>query len=470
MVKAECRDREGGEPRPKGPTDREGDAGHDDLLSGTTGGPPSTPTVSTKLDRIAKEAAEHPEWVFSNLARLIDVDFLREAFRRTRKSAASGVDGVTAREYAANLEENLQELHTRLREQRYRAPPVKRVYLEREDGSKRPIGIPSFEDKIVQRAVVMLLGAIYEQDFHGFSYGFREKRSAHQALTETRETCFRQKTGWIVDADVSKFFDRLDHDLLREFLRKRVRDGNILRLIGKWLNAGVLEDGNLRYPESGTPQGGVVSPLLANVFLHYVLDEWYEEVVKPRLKGRSFLIRFADDFVIGCEFEEDARRIMEVLPKRFGRFNLTVHPEKTTLVEFGRPGPRDLAHGNGTFDFLGFTHYWAKSRRGFWVIKRKTMRKRLRRGIKTLWQWCRVNRHRPIREQHRILVAKLRGHYAYYGIRGNYCTLAAMFESVLKAWRFWLSRRSHKGRITWAKFEELSKVLPLPAPRIVHAI
>jgi group II intron reverse transcriptase/maturase len=277
--------------------------------------------------------------------------------------------------------------------------------------------------------------------------------------------------GWIVDADVSGCFDNLDHGLLRAFIKQRVNDGGILRLIGKWLNAGVLEEGILSYPDKGTPQGGVVSPMLANIFLHHVLDEWFVKEVKPRMKGRCFLIRFADDFAIGCELEGDARRILEVLAKRFGRFGLTIHSDKTALIRFKRPGSKKNSDGgNGTFDFLGFTHYWAKSRRGAWVIKRRTARKRLRRAKKSLWQWCRNNRHRALKEQHRILCQKLRGHFQYYAIRDNSWRLEAIFMHAKKAWRYWLSRRSHKSYISWEKFERLLLTYPFPRPRILHGI
>jgi group II intron reverse transcriptase/maturase len=409
--------------------------------------------------------------VFTTLAHLIDVDLLREAYHRTRKDAAPGIDGVTAATYAEHLEANLTDLYERLRSGRYTALPVKRTWLDKEDGSQRPIGMPTFEDKIVQRAVTMLLGAVYEQAFHDFSHGFREGHGPHQALHELREQCRELNIGWIVDADVSGFFDNLDHGLLRDVIRQRVNDGGILRLIGKWLHAGVLEGEQVTYPEKGTPQGGVISPMLANIFLHAVLDAWYERDVKPRMKGRTFLIRFADDFVIGCEREEDARRIMAVLPKRFARFGLTIHPTKTVLVSFRKPDSRKEADtGNGTFEFLGFTHYWARSRRGYWVIKRKTSGKRLRRAQKALWQWCRSYRHTSLPEQYRQLCQKLRGHYQYYGIRGNYRRLDTLCKYAAKAWRYWLSRRSHTSAIPWEKFDRLHDRFPLPAPRIVHAI
>ena len=435
------------------------------------GGTSRSQTISTRLQRIAQQAVRYPRMVFTTLAHLMDVEFLREAYRLTRKDSAAGIDGVTAKDYAENLEENLRSLHERLRSGRYRAPPVERAWLGKEDGGKRPIGKPTFEDKIVQRAVVMLLGAIYEQEFYGFSYGFREGRSAHQALQELRHECERMNIGWIVDADVSGCFDNLDHGLLRVFIKQRVNDGGILRLIGKWLNAGVLEEGILRYPDKGTPQGGVISPMLANVFLHHVLDEWFVEQVRPRMKGRCFLIRFADDFVIGCEVQADARRVLEVLPKRFGRFGLAIHSDKTALIRFRRPESNgESGGGNGTFDFLGFTHYWATSRQGAWVIKRRTARKRLRRAKKSLWQWCRGNRHRPLKEQHRVLCHKLRGHFQYYAIRGNSGRLETIFMHAKKAWRYWLSRRSNKSYISWEKFERVLLTYPLPRPRILHGI
>jgi len=355
-----------------------------------------------KLQRMAEQAQRYPEMVFNNVFHLIDWEFLREASRQTRKSSAPGVDQVTAKQYAENLEANLQDLHGRLRDNRYVAPPVERVWIEKEDGKKRPIGKPCFEDKIVQRAVVMILEAIVDHDFYEFSHGFRKGHSQHQALDELREKCRTLNINWIVDADVSGFFDNLGWGHLREFITQRVNDGGILRLIGKWLHAGVLEAGELTHPDKGTPQGGVVSPMVSNIFLHQVLDEWFVKDVQPRMKGRCFVIRFADDFIIGCELEADARRVMAVLPKRFNRFSLTIHPEKTVLIEFKRPPSRDKsAGGKGSFDFLGFTHYWAKTRRGYWVIKRKTVRKRLRRFMKEIWTWCRKNRHEPLQEQYR---------------------------------------------------------------------
>ncbi|HZC03486.1 MAG TPA: group II intron reverse transcriptase/maturase [Gammaproteobacteria bacterium] len=430
-----------------------------------------SPTVTTKLQRLAEQANHNPERVFTNLAHLIDVDFLREAYRRTSKSSAAGIDGVTAKLYAEHLDDNLHDLHDRLRRGRYQAAPVVRVWIEKEDGGQRPIGKPAFEEKIVQRAVAMLLEAIYEQDFSDSSYGFRPGRSPHQALHALRTHCMEEGIGWIVDADVSGYFDSIDRTRLREVLRRRVNDGRIMRLIGKWLRAGVMEEGVLHHPETGVVQGGVISPVLANIFLHHVLDEWFEREVQPRLKGRSFLTRFADDWIMGCELETDAQRLMAVLPKRFGRFGLSLHPEKTVLIRFRKPTTRKgSGDGNGTFDFLGLTHYWTRSRRGYWVIHRRTARKRLRRTKKALWRWCRANRHLPLKDQYWKLCQKLRGHFQYYGIRGNYRLLSKVRRHAEKAWRYWLSRRSHKSAISWEKFQKLKAVFGLPIPKIVHQI
>jgi len=430
-----------------------------------------SPTVTTKLQRLAEQAKHNPERVFTNLAHLIDVDFLREAYRRTRKSSAAGIDGVTATQYAERLDENVRDLHERLRSGRYQAAPVVRVWIEKEDGGQRPIGKPAFEDKIVQRAVAMLLEAIYEQDFSESSYGFRPGRSPHDALRDLRTHCMEEGIGWIVDADVSGYFDSIDRTRLREVLRQRVNDGRIMRLIGKWLRAGVMEEGVLQHPETGVVQGGVISPVLANIFLHHVLDEWFEREVQPRLKGRSFLTRFADDWIIGCELEADAQRLMAVLPKRFARFGLSLHPEKTVLIRFSKPTTRKgSGDGNGTFDFLGLTHYWTRSRRGYWVILRRTARKRLRRTKKALWRWCRANRHLPLKDQYRMLCQKLRGHFQYYGIQGNYRLLSEVRQHAEEAWRYWLSRRSHKSAISWEKFQKLKAGFGLPRPKIVHQI
>jgi RNA-directed DNA polymerase len=432
-------------------------------------GPPLLVGESS-LARIRMLAESAPNLVFTSLAHRVDLYLLKKSFRQVRRSKSAGVDKITAKEYAKNLDENLYNLYQRLRRGQYVATPVKRIWIDKEGGKKRPIGIPALEDKIVQRAVSTILNVIYDVDFYDFSHAFRKGHSQHKALHELREKCWNLNIGWIVSADITGLFDNIDHKLLRCLIKRRVNDGGILRLIGKWLNAGVMEEGILSYPGKGTPQGGVISPVLSNIFLHYVLDEWFVEQVRPRMKGKCFIIRWADDFLIGCELESDAKRIMEVLPKRFNGFGLALHPEKTGVIEFRRPPSEVEGKGKGTFDFLGFTFYWSKSRRGYWVIKKKTARKRLKRFVNGLWSWCRENRHEPIKEQYRTLCSKLRGYYQYYGVRSNYKALEVVFEYAEKAWRFWLSRRSHKGGISWKKFEKIRASFPLPKPRIVHNI
>ncbi len=427
--------------------------------------------ILPELQQIAEQAFRNPEMVFTTLMHHVNVDFLWEAYLRVKKDRAAGVDKMTGREYARDLKANLRDLHERLRSGRYVAPPVRRIWLDKEGGKKRPIGIPCFEDKIVQRAVAMLMNAIYEQDFYDFSYGFREGRSAHQALHDLREWCKYGDYPWILDADISGFFDNIDRTWLIKIIKRRINDGAMIRLIGKWLNAGVQEGEGISYPDSGTPQGGVISPVLANIFLNVVMDEWFSNEVQHRLKGKSFMIRYADDFICGFEYEADARTVMEVLPKRFGRFGLTIHPEKTHLVNFSRPSRRDKRAGNDTFDLLGFTHYWDKARQGFWVIKRKTMKNRLRRTLRAIWVWCRDNRNLKLEQQHRILRSKINGHNQYYGIRCNCEMLKIVYDGALHAWQYWLSQRSHKSHIPWDKFK--AKILnrfPLPTPRVIHVI
>lgn len=432
--------------------------------------------MSTLRQRIAERAKQSPETGFTSLAHLIDLSWLHEAYLRTRKDGATGVDGQTAQDYEANLMDNLQSLLDRAKSGTYRAPPVRRVHIPKGTGNEtRPIGIPTFEDKVLQRAVVMVLEIIYEQDFRDCSYGFRPQRSAHQALDTLWQQTMGMGGGWIVEVDIRKFFDVLDHAHLRELLKRRVQDGVILRLIGKWLNAGVLEEGSLTLPEAGTPQGGVISPLLANIYLHYVLDVWFEEEVRPCLKGRAFLIRYADDFVMGFSYEGDARRVLNVLPKRFGKYGLTIHPTKTRLVPF-RPPSRSLradsgaASCPGTFDFLGFTHLWGKSRKGTWVVKRQTAASRFVRGIRKIKQWLRWNRHQPIAEQHQTLGRKLRGHFGYYGITGNSFALRRFRDAVTCLWQKWLSRRRSGDELSWAVFQRLLKRYPLPPAIAVHSV
>ena len=420
----------------------------------------------SSLVKVRQLAEAAPEMVFTTLVHRIDVSLLIQSYKRLSKSKACGVDRVTYRRYAAKLMENINDLYHRLRSGRYRAYPVKRIWIDKEDGKRRPIGIPALEDKIVQRAAATLLETVYDVKFQAFSHGFRKGHSQHMAIDELRSQCRWTNVGWIVSADITGLFDNIDHGLLKTIIRQRVNDGGLLRLIGKWLRAGVMEEEIITYPDKGTPQGGVISPVLSNIFLHHVLDDWYVREVKPRMNGRSFLLRWADDFVVGFEREQDARRLLAVLAKRFERFKLALHPEKTKLIRFGRPGPKDQEK-RGTFDFLGFTFYWAKSRKGYWVIKKKTARKRKSRFMKKVWRWCKINRHKPIQEQHEMLSAKLRGYYQYFGVIGNSKSLSAVYEYIKYAWVRWLSRRSSKGSV---RFDYLRANYPLPGPRIVHQV
>lgn len=434
--------------------------------------------VSTKQRRIAELAKQSPQMAFTSLAYLMDLDWLTEAYQQTRKDGAAGVDGVTAAEYEQDLEGNLQRLLDRVKSGSYRASPVRRVHIPKGNSPTefRPIGIPTLEDKVLQRAVVMLLEPIYEQDFLDCSHGFRPKRSAHGALESLWKQTMNIQGGWILEVDIQKFFDHLDHRHLREFLQHRMRDGVLLRLIGKWLKAGVMDEGSVSYPQSGSPQGGVISPILSNVFLHYVLDLWFERVVKPCLRRPAFLIRYADDFAIGFRDERDARRVMEVIPKRFAKYGLTVHPEKTRSICFQPPSStttreKDAKHRDlpGTFDLLGFTHYWGKSRTGRWVVQRKTASSRFSRAVRSIADWCRSHRHLPVSVQRQKLSQKLHGHYAYYGIQGNSRALQRFQYEVHRCWHKWLNRRNRQRELLWPAFNRLLKRFPLPRPRLVHS-
>lgn len=426
--------------------------------------------VSTKQQRIAELAKQKPQVTFTSLNHYLDIDWLREAYRRLRRDSAPGCDNQTVQDYGESLESNLQSLLNRAKSGSYIAPPVKRVHISKGEGKgTRPIGIPTTEDKLLERAVAMLLEPIYEQDFLGCSYGFRLNRSAHSALEVLWRQCMNLGIRWILDVDIQKFFDTLDHAHLREFLRRRVSDGVITRLVDKWLKAGVLDQGTKRYPEEGTPQGGSISPLLSNIYLHYVLDLWFAEEVQPYLKGKTFMIRFADDVVIGFQITEDVEKVKELLSQQLGRYGLALHPEKTRIVPFARPKGTGGAKP-GTFDFLGFTHYWGKSRLGKWAVKRKTARSRFSRGLKRIGEWCRFNRHRPVAEQHDALCRKLQGHYAYYGITGNGLWLQKFRNKAEKIWCKWLHRRSRGNSMPWDKFHRLLDRYLFPPARVVHSI
>lgn len=427
-------------------------------------GAPKPRTISTKQARIAMLARQMKGTALRTLAHHMDEDWLREAYRRTRKDGAKGVDGMSAADFEADLEGNLESLLNRAKTGLYRAPPVRRAYIPKGKGETRPLGIPTLEDKVLQRGVKMLLEPLYEEDFYDFSYGFRPRRSAHQALEALHEGIWGMGGGWVLDADIQGFFDAIDHGALREILSQRVADGVLKRLVGKWLRAGVLEEGVVIHPESGSPQGGVISPLLANIYLHEVLDTWWVEEVLPRLRGRAFLVRYADDFVMVFSEREDAERVLDVLPKRLARFSLTLHPEKTRLIRFRHPdnGPGN----NGTFDFVGFTLFWGRTRRGKWSLKRKTSAARFSRAMRAMNSWLARVRHVPIEQQAALLSAKLRGHFNYYGVRGNSIALGRFSYEVRGRWKRWLGRRSQRGWITWVEMNQLLRRFPLPPPRL----
>lgn len=435
-------------------------------------------TISTKRKQLAKIARRFPETGLVTVSKHMDIEWLHEAHRRTRKDGAVGVDGQSAADYEVSLEENLERLLARAKTRnQYRAPAVKRAHIPKGTGSEtRPIGIPTFEDKILQRAVVMLLEPIFEQDFLDCSYGFRPRRGPHDALQALWERVMSMPNGaWVLEADIKGFFDAVDKSELQRMFGERVRDGVIRRLIGKWLNAGVLEDGCVYHPETGTPQGGVISPLLANIYLHHVLDVWFEKEVRPRMRGKCHLIRFADDFVIIFERKVDADRVLDVLPKRFGKYNLHLHPEKTRLVRFTKPRGGAKPPGSdddhpGSFELLGFRHFWGRSRKKKWVVKRKTASSRFSRTLQRFSAWMRFNRHLPLKVQHRILCHKLRGHDAYYGITGNAPMLGKLRHEVERRWRRWLSSRSRKAKLNWEQMATLLKRYPLAPPRVVHSV
>ena len=430
--------------------------------------------VCTVQQRIAELARERPQECFTALNHYLTVDWLKAAYERVKPDSAPGVDGQSWSDYGQKLEENLVGWLQRAKSGSYFAPPVKRVQIPKDGKETRGIGMPTLEDQVLQRAIAMLLEPIFEQDFKCFSHGFGPGRSAHQALACIWSQCMNQGIRWIVEVDIRKYFDTLKKEWLRKFLDRRVRDGVIRRFIGKWLQAGVWEKGQLSYPEDGTPQGGVISPLLSNVYLHAVLDCWFVEEVLPRMKGKVFLVRFADDFIVGFEKKEDAEKVYRVLFKRFEKYGLSLHPEKTRLVPFGRPEETKDDQTSGpkveTFDFLGFTHYGGKSRTGRGIIRRKTLRKRFTRGLKKISQWCRENLHEPMLKQVEKLGRKLKGHFGCYGITGNFESLQRFRWEVIKIWRKGLARRGDPKGMSWERMNRLLDFFYIPEARSVHSI
>jgi RNA-directed DNA polymerase len=424
-------------------------------------------TMSPELLKVAERAKREPGARFHSLAHHIDVAMLRRAYDRIRRDAAVGVDGTTKAQYGQNLEARLEDLLERLKTQQYRHQPIRRVQIPKDNGKTRPIGISTIEDKLVQDSIREVLQAVYEPVFHDNSFGFRPGRRAHDALRVIDRAAIAGAANWILEADIVSFFDRIDRRRLMEMLDERVPDGALQRLIGKCLSVGILDGEFLTSPDEGTTQGSILSPLLGNVYLHHVLDHWFEHEVRPRLQGRAVLVRYADDFVIGFEREEDARRVMEVLHKRMAKYGLTLHPDKTRLLDFRRP-PKDQTSGKGpgSLDFLGFTIFWRRSLTGTWSVAFKTRRARLGRAIRLVYDWCRSHRHLPVKEQHAALKRRLDGHMNYFGVSGNTRSLHRLIFHAKRAWFKWLGRRSQHGRISWEHFVAIERRFPLPVPRI----
>ena len=427
--------------------------------------------VSSDLDRVRQVARKDRDVRFTALLHHVSVDRLRAAYRAVSPSAAAGVDGVTWRDYGLDLEANLQDLHARVHRGAYRARPTRRVFIPKPDGRLRPLGVAALEDKVLQRAVVEVLNAVYEEDFLGFSYGFRPRRSQHDALDALAVGITRRKVNFVLDADISDFFTGLEQSWLVRFLEHRIADKRVLRLIQKWLRAGVIEDGEWASTEAGTAQGASVSPLLSNVYLHYVFDLWADQWRRRHARGDVILTRFADDYVAGFEHREDAERFLSDLRDRFAQFGLELHPEKTRLIEFGRFAAQNRARRGDrkpdTFDFLGFTHICATDRHGRFKLKRVTSKKKMRVKLKSVKTEMRRRMHLPIPAQERWLARVLDGHYNYYAVPDNSEALRGFRERVIRHWRHALARRSQKGRITWARTRYLADRW-LPQPRILH--
>lgn len=426
-------------------------------------------TMSPELRKVAERAQREPAGKFHSLAHRIDASSLRRAYDRLRKDAAVGVDGITKEEYGRELQLRLPDLHARLKSQRWRHQPIRRVNIPKEQGKTRPIGISTIEDKIVQDAVREVLETIYEQEFLDCSFGFRPRRSAHDALRALKRVVDRGEVNWILEADIVSFFDSLDRNQLKKMLRERIADGSLLRLVGKCLHVGVLDGEEYSEPEKGTTQGSGLSPLLGNVYLHHALDRWFEREVRPRLRGKATLVRYADDFVMLFERQDDAERVMAVLSKRMGRYGLALHADKTRLLPFQKPTGSG-GKGPASFDFLGFTHYWRRTRRGLWRMWCKTRGARLRRAIRAVAEYCRRHRHLSVKDQHMALTRRLRGHYNYFGVNGNGRSLNSLVKAVARIWFCWLRRRGQKHCLTWERFKALLQQLPLPEPRITVSL
>jgi len=421
--------------------------------------------MSTVELQIAERARKFKGEALYNLHHFIDADMLQESYEQLNKRSAWGIDGKTWEEYGKGFEERRGSLLAEFKSGVYRAPAIRRVYIPKDKFGQRPLGIPTIEDKVLQASVRKVIEPIYEEDFKSFSYGFRPGRSQHQAIEYMfRQVSFEGKR-YIIEADLKNCFGSIDHGILRSFLDKRVKDGVVRRMIDKWLSAGVMESGNVSYPEGGTPQGGIISPLLSNVYLHYVLDGWFEEQIQPKLKGKSFMVRWADDFIMGFRDKKDAERVLEVLPKRFARYNLELHPGKTKMIDLNS----HRGESGRSFEFLGFTHYLGESRKGKEVLKRKTSPRRLSRAIGEISRYVKLNRHMKLGDLLAEINSKLRGHYSYYGITFNYDGIHRFYEQVKRNLYKWLNRRGGKRILVWDEFcVVIYHQYPLIKPLIYH--
>lgn len=432
----------------------------------------SRATLQQNLHRVREAADRFRDQQLTTLwHHCYNVDHLRAVFFDSKKNSAPGVDGVTWANYSENLESHLQDLSGRLARGAYRAKPVRRTYIPKPDGRLRPLGIPTLEDKLVQGITKRVLEQVYEQEFLGFSYGSRPGRSPHSALDALATVIHRKKVSWVLDADIRGYFDAIDHDCLMQFVERRIGDQRVLRHIKKWLNAGVLEDGKKTRAEYGTPQGGSISPLLANIYLHHVFDLWVKEWRQSNADGEVYVVRYVDDFVLGFQYERDARRFLEALQERLALFHLELHPDKTRLIEFGRfADDNRRRRGEGkpeTFDFLGFTHFCTKTKAGKFRLGRKTQRKRAMTKLHGLKKQLRKRMHVPIPEVGKWLQRVLTGHYNYYGVPGNSPAMHLYRDRITRLWYTVLRRRSHKGRLRWDRMAKLIRRW-LPLPRITH--
>ena len=426
----------------------------------------------TKLALITQRTRQDPQLQFTSLAHLLDVDFLRGCYFELGRDRASGIDGVSWQEYGKPLEENLANLVERMKAKRYKPQPAKRVYIPKNNTEKRPLGLPALEDKIVQKGIARILEAIYEVDFLDCSYGFRPKRGCHQALNAVDKTIMTKPINHVIEADIKGFFDNVSHPWMMEFLQVRIKDPSFLLLISRFLKAGYLDAGEFVSTERGTPQGGNLSPALSNVFLHYVLDLWFEKEIRPQARGACTLVRYADDFVCMVQYQDDAQYIEQALRDRFAKFGLELHSEKTRTLRFGRyereNAQRQQRQAN-TFDFLGFTHFCGTSRKGKFIVGRQTSRKKFRQKCQEMNDWLRrIRNHKKAKDWWPTLAAKLRGHYHYYGVSGNMRSLNRFYHMTVRLTRKWLNRRSQRKRFYWKGFIAYLKHYPLPRPRIAH--